>query len=391
MGLIWYARRSAVRAAKRMVLASEVGGMHRSAALMLAVALLGSGCGGTVAPSRPPTPPPTSQSTPSATADTGCPSVATNEGADPEPEAPPDDAGTLSNRGREEQPQESQFVAASEDSLWVTSPAGKLWRIDAGTGMVMTTVDLPDLGLARPLIAHGSVWLAEMSSGRLLRLDPADGSIASSVDLDAGERPMALAATAGTVLVANQTTNTLTFVDAERLDVTAQIDLSSAAPGAADRAPAAVVVDGETAWVVEHRADALARVNLGDNSVTRTCLGDPEAGQVVAAAGRLWVASAGGVVSIVDPGSGEVTARLGLPAVTAGDLTVDGETVWVGAGSHVIGIDTVADQVSVVAATGELSDLRQFPGGVAVAVTSESVWTTDPAGFGLLEFAKGAP
>jgi len=199
-----------------------------------------------------------------------------------------------------------------------------------------------------------------------------------------------LAVTGGRVVAANQTTNTLTVVDAESMEATGRIDLSEAAPGAADRAPGAVVVDGDTAWVVEHRADALARVDLEDSSVARTCLGDPEPGQMVAAAGRLWVADAGGVVSIVDPDSGEVTARLGLPAVTAGELTVDGDTVWLGAGSHVIGIDAVAGQVRVAAATGELSDEREFPGGVAVAVTSDSVWTTDPGGFGLLRFAKGA-
>jgi len=101
-------------------------------------------------------------------------SVDTDEGSDPEPEAPPDEVGTLRLRGRVKLPQEATFVVASEDALWVTSPAGKLWRIDAGTGKVTDVVDLPDLGLARPVVADGSVWLAEMSSGRLLRLDLAE-------------------------------------------------------------------------------------------------------------------------------------------------------------------------------------------------------------------------
>ena len=376
----------------------------RAAALSFAMASLVAACGqggaprATTDPAGPSTPAASatgqasrapSSSAPAASPAAGCTSVLTGEGQPPEPIPPADDLVTLEIDGRVDLPEESLFVVSSGEVLWATSPGGKVWRIDAADGTVLATLDLPDLGFARPLVTPDAVWLAEMRSGRLLRLDPDDASVVASVDLEPGDRPMALAATDGGLLVANQTTDTLTWVDTTTMRVADDVDLAAGAPGGGDRAPSSIALDGDTAWVVEHRAHALARVRVADGSVSRTCLGDPAAGQLALAASKLWVAGAGGVVSVVDPRDGEVTERLFLPAVTAGELAVDGDTIWVGGGSHIVGIDAVTGEVEVAAATGELSGEREFPGGVAVAVTPSGLWTTDPASFGLLRFAKG--
>jgi YVTN family beta-propeller protein len=194
---------------------------------------------------------------------------------------------------------------------------------------------------------------------------------------------------AGRVWVANQTQNTLTVVDATTNSVVDRIDMSQDAPGPADRAPSSVTFADGVAWVVEHRADALARVDP-TSTVTRTCIGSPDPGAIVAAGGALWVADSGGVVSLMDAARGEVQARLGLPGATAGDLVADETMVWVAAGSAVVGIDVRTQLVAAVALLGDFAASRDFAGGVSIALSADSVWTTDPTGNGLVRISKAS-
>lgn len=316
--------------------------------------------------------------------------MTTDQGAEPEPVAPPDQLAPLQISGRVELPAESAFVAFGDGAVWATSTDGTLWRIDPNSLMVTHTIDVPGLGLARAAFGEGSIWVAAMESGRLYRLDPANGEIQAEIALgETADRPMAMAFDGGRVWVANQTQNTLTIVDAMTNSVVDEIDMSEDAPGSPDRAPSSVTIEKGVAWVVEHRADALARVD-STSTVTRTCIGSPDPGNIVAAGGALWVTDSGGVVSILDPASGQASARLGLPGATAGDLVADDGMVWVGAGSAVVGIDSQTRAVVAVAALGDLADTREFAGGVSVAASPDSIWTTDPSGNGLVRIPKAA-
>lgn len=327
---------------------------------------------------------PTLSALPSATSE-ACPSVLTGEGSDPEPIAPPETVADVTVVGHVELPSESMFVAASPDAIWATSPDGFLWRIDPATGQVADTVNLPDLGFARPAYGLGSLWVAEMESGRLLRLDPANAAVQAEIQLDPADRPMAIAFTADDVLVANQTANVVTVIDAETNTVATEFDLGE---GGEDRAPASIATGEGVAWVVEHRADSLATIDLATGSVTRTCIGTPDPGSLAAAGDLLWVADAGGVVSVVDRSTGSALVRLGLPAVIAGELALDEDFVWVAGGSALVGIDITTRTVAAVGALGDLSAERQFAGGASVAV-HDDLWVTDPASFGLLRLKPG--
>jgi len=322
-------------------------------------------------------------SAPPSSAPAACASALTGEGSDPAPTAPPDTVAPLAVVGHVDLPAESMFVAASPDAIWATSPDGVLWRIDPATALVTATVELPDLGFARPAYGLGSVWVAEMTSGRLLRLDPTSAAVQAEIQLEPAERPMAIAFTADDVLVANQTANVVTLIDAETNAVATEFDMSERG----DAAPASVVTGDGVAWVVEHRADALATIDLATGTVARTCIGSPDPGSLASAGELLWIADAGGVVSVLDPSSGAVLVRLGLPAVIAGDLAIDDDHVWVAGGSAVVGIDTETRTVAAVGTLGELSAERQFAGGASVAV-HDDLWITDPASFGLLRLTK---
>ena len=199
---------------------------------------------------------------------------------------------------------------------------------------------------------------------------------------------MAIAFDTNRAWIANQTRNTVTVVDGVTNEVLDRIDMRAAAPDSSDRAPSSIAIGGSGAWVVEHRADALATIDEESLAVTRTCIGSPEPGNIVAAGGMLWVSDAGGVVSVLNPATGAVTARLGIPGVAVGDLAADDDTLWVAAGSHVVGIDMATRTIAAVAAVGDLAKDRTFPGGLAIAEAGDALWTTDPASDGLLRISK---
>ncbi len=317
-----------------------------------------------------------------------CQSTLTSAPEAPEPVAPPDALTVLPITGRVDLPGESAFVGASEDALWITSTDGWLWRVDVATQAVTNSIELPDLGLSRPASGLGAIWVAEMASGRLLRLDPLDGSTIAEIALEPSERPLGIAFDIDSVWVANQTSNSVIVVDGATNEVVERIDMRATSADASDRAPSSISTGAMGAWVVEHRADALAAIDGQSWAVTRTCIGTPEPGIIVAAADLLWVSDSGGVVSVIDPATGSPTARLGIPGVVVGDLVADDEMIWVAAGSHVVGIKLSTRTVTAIVALGDLAQDRQFAGGVSIAETADAVWTTDPASDGLLRLGR---
>jgi class 3 adenylate cyclase/streptogramin lyase len=96
-------------------------------------------------------------------------------------------------------------LAVSEEGVWVTGGAGdRVTLLDAGTGAVITSLDLAASGCNQPEgVAAGAdaVWVACSTSRTLLRIDPGTRTVAGSLSL--GGAPSALATDAdGAVWVA---------------------------------------------------------------------------------------------------------------------------------------------------------------------------------------------
>lgn len=78
-------------------------------------------------------------------------------------------------------------VAATGDDLWVVNHGdpdatvrSSLTRLDARTGRVTATTDLPGHHAGGPLLAAGQVWITMTQEGTVVRVDPATGRVVGS-------------------------------------------------------------------------------------------------------------------------------------------------------------------------------------------------------------------
>jgi hypothetical protein len=238
------------------------------------------------------------------------------------------------------------------------------------------TIDLE--GYAGAVAAgNGSVWVAVLGADQeasLQRIDAATGGLEGSLALPS--LPRFLAVGDGEVwvpVVQPGRTPALLEIDAATLDVTATL------PGFTGP----VVATGGVVWAVEEGPDA-ADANLvrieGGVVTARVPVGEVPF-DIVQATGSIWVqerrdqgdvAGSGGVLRL-DPTTGEVLARLDLPAAGLW-LAGDDRGVWLsaslGAGSSDSGSTSavIAPDTNALAPFGSVVNFRPF------AVGEGSVW-----------------
>ena len=168
-------------------------------------------------------------------------------------------------------------MAAGGGAVWTVGRGTTLTRVDTATGGTAQTT-LPGES-AYAWFAAGSVWVADDSRSKLLRIDPAT----------------------------RQT----------RADIATGSGTSS------------LVTDGTRAWITNHREATLDRIDLATNAVTHlgTLPGDaPE--RMTLAAGSLWVTGRGTDLLRVNPETGAVqaTVEIGTGGI---DVAAAGGRIWV--------------------------------------------------------------
>jgi YVTN family beta-propeller protein len=193
-------------------------------------------------------------------------------------------------------------------------------------------------GLGRPcavLGAAGSVWVADFSSGRVDRLDPATGRVTGHAT--AGVQPCGMAWGAGSVWVENYGSNTVTRITPGTL---------AARSYAVGAAPYDVTFAAGAAWATNWADGTVTRVSAATGKTRTITVGSSPEG-IAPAGGAVWVANtASGTVSRIDIRTLKVTTLRtgGKPAWTA----YHGGTVWVG--------DQAAGTVlTISAATGKIT------------------------------------
>ena len=138
-----------------------------------------------------------------------------------------------------------------------------------------------------------------------------------------GTSPCESAATASAVWVANDSSGTLVRVDPRTNRVTARLALGKGA--------CAVAVGAGAVWVVNYRTGVLARVDPSTRKVRRTQVGG-EPFDVVVEHGHVWTTGFGnGTLVEVDARSGRVLRRMNVGGAPNG-LLYDAGVLWVGLG-----------------------------------------------------------
>lgn len=253
-----------------------------------------------------------------------------------------------------------RMVAAAE-AVWVLDlDAGTVARVETKDNTVGAPAAVAEAPCAAPLVAFGSVWVADCSGPALVRI-PLDhekpAEVLTATIRDAG----ALASGAGSVWMVVGETGAVLRVDPDTNRAVADLPVHHGAR--------ALVFAEESLWVAS-ASGRVTRVN-GQTNVAQahvTVGGGPLA--VAAGEGAVWVLNtADATVSRIDPKTNAVVATITVGVTTTDGALAAGEGgVWVSApGSPLVRIDPARNQVTHVF-TG--------PGGGVVTLGAGSVWLT---------------
>ncbi|HEY5873170.1 MAG TPA: protein kinase [Gaiellaceae bacterium] len=131
-------------------------------------------------------------------------------------------------------------VAVADGDVWVIGDPldHTLWRIDAETGKLNTTVRLP-FAPKDIAVGGGAVWVSSQLDDTLSRIDPETTSITDTVQVGAGASGVAVGL--GAVWVANTLDGTVSRVDPGTVEVTETIDV--------DGRPVDIAVGDDAVWI----------------------------------------------------------------------------------------------------------------------------------------------
>lgn len=259
-------------------------------------------------------------------------------------------------------------IAAGQSGTWVADATG-LVRIDPATNEVAAAVSAPS-EITSIAVGSDAIWATDSSSGSVLRADPESGGVKT---VAVGENPTDVAlGENGLVWVVSHNDGRLVRVD----PVTGEVVATEPIAGELTT----LAVGGGAIWVASDLEAAIYEVNADKGAVVGDPIPIPGRVALTFAEGRLWVASTSGYLSVVDPSTHQVLARIqfaseGLASDFV-DATFDGTHVWVMKSAP----DNVTTIAQVDADTGKVLSTSEVPFGATSLVSSDgSLWLL-PAG-----------
>lgn len=216
------------------------------------------------------------------------------------------------------------------------------------------------------VVAEEQIWVTDPAAGAVVELDER-GAVVREVSTGAPDpRDAGMALDGDRLWVANLG-GTVGVVDTRSGEALARVEVG---PGE----PAAVAVDGGSAWVPLHGPDGgLAQVDAETFEVLRRVELPESAFDVAAADGAVWVAGLDRRVFEIDAASGDVRRSIDVGAAPRGiALTEDSAWITLRDDREVVRVDrTRGDVVARIPLDGQ-----PWP----IAADDRSVWVVDLAG-----------
>jgi streptogramin lyase len=230
----------------------------------------------------------------------------------------------------------TQYAAVAAGSVWFPiTEAAAVERIDGSTGAVIARVaNGGDPGAVAaqggiPSDPHSvaalgdTVWVAQAAAKSVARIDPATNALAQSIEI--GIVPYALALDAKTLWVTSFQDDAAVAIDLATGRVSKTITVEK---------PTGVTIGAGSAWVVEHRAGRVVRIDAKSHAVKRIDLGGGPNGNcgkcvenIVFSDGAAWTANnEGRSITRIDAATGKAT-EIALP-LRAWTVSAGGGYIW---------------------------------------------------------------
>ena len=213
----------------------------------------------------------------------------------------------------------------------------------------------------------GSLWVGD-ETGRLLRIDPADGSVEATIELDGVPCGPIQPASTSLWLATCGASGVIDFAETTRVDPDANVVTNVYDDGAGDGFGASAM-NGLVWFISDVEQGRVTAVNAETGAHVRDLTVGVPIHHLTAGFGSLWVNPIGRpAVLRVDSETGDIAAEVGLSG-DSGYLTTSADAIWV-AEPHqwlVERIDPVADRVA--------AELQAAPGVDHIAVAPDGlVW-----------------
>jgi YVTN family beta-propeller protein len=216
-------------------------------------------------------------------------------------------------------------------------------------------------------VGAGSVWVGNLQDRNLMRIDPAQRSVAGTIELQR-RTPTGLAVGAGAVWVAHGVLGELSRIDPQFGQVTKTISVGGTAFGSPN---GSVAVETRSVWAV-FGDSTLARIDASKVRVSGTGLAGTQPSGVVVGGGSVWVANAAdATVQRFNPATFQEGAVRTISVGKLPSAIAFGEdAIWVANAS-----DGTATKIEP--SSGSTSTIRVGENPTAVVVGSGAVWVAN--------------
>jgi streptogramin lyase len=271
-------------------------------------------------------------------------------------------------------PYPQHALAQSVGSLWLTCrERGALVRLTPA-GKQVASIRLPGIRPWAVAGGAGAVWVVDRDQPLLLRIDPKRNRVAARISLPSGASDVW--AGAGSLWVALDAQGAVARIDPRRNRVAAIVPTGDG--------PSGFATDGQTVWVANHRDGTIVRIPFGARRalpVAHVGAGDVAPERLAFASGSLWATGRGLDLVRVDPVSGgQDTVEVGAAGI---DVVAAAGRVWVAVATPTgarRGDPTVERLAAVDPETNAVVESRPAVGALSLdglAADGRQLWLAD--------------
>lgn len=211
-------------------------------------------------------------------------------------------------------------LVVDDDGLWVGTETG-ISRVDPKTSRITAQFKVPNVA-GYFAIGFGSGWVTDYAHSVVQRIDLVTGK--GQAEIETGLNPEGVAITADAVWVANHRDGTVTRVDPSTNNAVATVKVGPVGPGG----PQHLVASADTVWVGVPERSAVVGIDADSNEVDVVIDAQSGAcGELTLEGDHLWVGGCTNSASLIDVTTNQEAGQVDLDG-QAGAAFEFADGVW---------------------------------------------------------------